>query len=77
MNLTKKQKEAVLNPGNILVEAGAGSGKTTLFVDRYYTLLKQDPNLKPTQILALTFTNKAASECLHRIYKIIHIEINL
>ena len=74
MNLTEKQKEAVLNSGNILVEAGAGSGKTTLFVDRYYTLLKQDPKLKPTHILALTFTNKAASECLHRIYKIIHKE---
>lgn len=51
MNLTEKQKEAVLNSGNILVEAGAGSGKTTLFVDRYYTLLKQDPNLKQKRIL--------------------------
>ena len=72
MKLTKKQKEAILNTGNILVEAGAGSGKTTLFVDRYCTLLRQDPTLKPQHILALTFTNKAASECLHRIYKNIH-----
>ena len=53
---------------NTLVEAGAGSGKTTLFVNHYCRLLFTHKNLKPAQILALTFTNKAANECAHRIY---------
>ena len=69
MKLTEAQYKAVYNEGNVLVEAGAGSGKTTLFVDRYLRLLKQNKDMSPSNILALTFTNKAASECLHRIYQ--------
>ncbi len=48
---------------NIVVTAGAGTGKTTLLVDRIICLLMrpQDP-LKLTDIVALTFTNKAAGE---------------
>ena len=52
-----------------LVEAGAGSGKTFLFVERYCQQLCFDSLLKPTNILALTFTKKAAAECLLRIYQ--------
>ena len=46
----------------ILVEAGAGSGKTTTTVDRYIALLDRDPPLEPREILAFTFTDKAAGE---------------
>ena len=74
MKLTEKQQEAITPKTNILVEAGAGSGKTTLFVDRYCNLLRENKELKPTQILSLSFTNKAASECLERIYQKIATE---
>ncbi|HAS16677.1 MAG TPA: hypothetical protein DCR39_01970, partial [Nitrospiraceae bacterium] len=48
---------------NIVVTAGAGTGKTTLLVDRIIYLLVREPDpLKITEIVALTFTNKAANE---------------
>jgi ATP-dependent helicase/nuclease subunit A len=48
---------------NIVVTAGAGTGKTTLLVDRLVHLLVRNPRpLKITEIVALTFTNKAATE---------------
>ncbi|MGE5306265.1 MAG: UvrD-helicase domain-containing protein [Alphaproteobacteria bacterium] len=48
---------------NIIVTAGAGTGKTTLLVDRLVHLLLRNPDpLKITDIAALTFTNKAANE---------------
>ena len=48
---------------NIVVTAGAGTGKTTLLVDRIIYLLMREPDpLKITEIVALTFTNKAANE---------------
>ncbi len=48
---------------NIVVTAGAGTGKTTLLVDRLLHLLARNPDpLKITEIVALTFTNKAANE---------------
>ncbi|MDD5434615.1 MAG: UvrD-helicase domain-containing protein [Nitrospira sp.] len=55
---------------NIVVTAGAGTGKTTLLVDRIICLLMrpQDP-LKITDIVALTFTNKAAGEMRSRLRK--------
>ena len=46
-----------------MVTAGAGTGKTTLLVDRLVHLLLRNPDpLKITEIVALTFTNKAADE---------------
>ncbi len=46
-----------------MVTAGAGTGKTTLLVDRLVHLLLRNPEpLKITEIVALTFTNKAANE---------------
>ena len=46
-----------------MVTAGAGTGKTTLLVDRLVHLLLRNPEpLKITDIVALTFTNKAANE---------------
>ncbi|HXV78755.1 MAG TPA: UvrD-helicase domain-containing protein, partial [Candidatus Binatia bacterium] len=48
---------------NLLVTAGAGTGKTTLLVDRLVELLLRNPEpLRITEIVALTFTNKAANE---------------
>ncbi len=48
---------------NLVVTAGAGTGKTTLLVDRLVHLLLRNPEpLKITDIVALTFTNKAAEE---------------
>ncbi|HEX2932895.1 MAG TPA: UvrD-helicase domain-containing protein [Candidatus Binatia bacterium] len=48
---------------NLVVTAGAGTGKTTLLVDRLVHLLLRSPEpLKITEIVALTFTNKAADE---------------
>src|SRR5512145_2627891 len=48
---------------SLVVTAGAGTGKTTLLVDRLVHLLLRNPQpLKITEIVALTFTNKAADE---------------
>ncbi len=53
---------------NLVVTAGAGTGKTTLLVDRLVHLLLRNPEpLKITEIVALTFTNKAAEEMKFRL----------
>ncbi len=53
---------------NVVVTAGAGTGKTTLLVDRLTHLLMREPDpLALTQIVALTFTNKAAHEMKARL----------
>lgn len=60
---TEQQRKVIeSNEKQILVEAGAGSGKTTTTVDRYIALLDRDPPLEPREILAFTFTDKAAGE---------------
>ncbi len=70
-NLNLSQKKAVSAPcKNILVIAGAGTGKTRVLVSRISWLL-QIENLMPRQILALTFTNKAANEMKERIALIV------
>ncbi len=70
-NLTPKQEAALNTEQHIFVEAGAGSGKTTILVQRYITLLKRHPNLDPSHVLAITFTQKAAGEMLARIQQAI------
>jgi ATP-dependent helicase/nuclease subunit A len=53
---------------NVVVVAGAGTGKTTILVNRILNLLLREPNpLAITEIVALTFTNKAATELKQRL----------
>ena len=53
---------------NVVVVAGAGTGKTTILVNRILNLLLREPNpLAITEIVALTFTNKAATELRQRL----------
>ena len=55
---------------NIVVEAGAGTGKTTLLVNRFLHLLLREPGSIPiTRAVALTFSNKAATEMKVRLRK--------
>jgi len=70
-SLNEKQREAVAAPrSNLLVLAGAGSGKTRVLVHRIAWLLSVE-NCSPYSIMAVTFTNKAAAEMRHRIEQLI------
>lgn len=66
-SLNEKQRDVVAAPlQNMLVLAGAGSGKTRVLVQRIAWLMKVE-NASPHSILAVTFTNKAAAEMRARV----------
>jgi len=74
-DLNDKQYEAVTHVnGSLLVLAGAGSGKTKVLTTRIYWLIKEK-QVNPMQILAVTFTNKAAKEMQHRVFSLTKIEV--
>ena len=73
-SLNEKQKEAVLFlDGPLLIVAGAGSGKTKVLISRIAHIIEKK-KAYPNQILAVTFTNKAAKEMQERISKILKKE---
>jgi len=73
-NLNEKQKEAVLHlKGPLLIVAGAGSGKTRVLTSRIARIIK-DKKAFPNQIIAVTFTNKAAKEMQIRVSNILKKE---
>jgi superfamily I DNA/RNA helicase len=66
-DLNPKQKEAVLSEHKrMLVLAGAGSGKTKTLIQKILYLLSEQ-NVKPSSILAITFTKNAANEMIDRL----------
>ena len=67
MQLNSPQQQAVMSPDpNLLIIAGAGSGKTRVLVERMAFLMR-DQDLSPHALMAVTFTNKAAREMRERL----------
>ena len=70
-NLNKAQKEATIYlDGPLLIVAGAGSGKTKVLTSRIAHIIKEK-KAYPSQILSVTFTNKAAKEMQTRVSKLL------
>ena len=77
MNFNEQQKKAIeLIDGPLLLLAGAGAGKTRVITNRIANMV-QNHNIKPSEILAVTFTVKAANEMKERVEKIINKKIEI
>jgi ATP-dependent helicase/nuclease subunit A len=76
MNWTESQREAIETRGRrVIVSAGAGSGKTRVLVERFLRLLEENPGWRVSDIVAVTFTEKAAREMVSRIRREIRSRI--
>ncbi len=68
MQATSQQLQAIeITDRNLIVTAGAGSGKTSVLVQRFMHLLTVNQDWELTDIVAITFTEKAAREMRERI----------
>ena len=75
MQLNEPQEQAVTSRAqHLLILAGAGSGKTRVLVQRVVWLIQQ-LHVLPGQIMAVTFTNKAAQEMRHRLRQLLPFDI--
>ena len=76
-SLNNKQKEAVINTdGPMLILAGAGSGKTKVLTTKIAYLI-EEKGIDPYNILAITFTNKAANEMKSRVENMLGTSSNM
>jgi DNA helicase II / ATP-dependent DNA helicase PcrA len=70
LSLNERQKEAVIQKdGPVLILAGAGAGKTKTLTHRILNLIKN--GVAPQEVLAITFTNKAAKEMRERVHALL------
>jgi DNA helicase-2/ATP-dependent DNA helicase PcrA len=73
--LTDEQRDVVeWGEGPLMVLAGAGTGKTTVVVERVRYLLDQNPDLAPENVLVLTYNVRAAAELNHRFERALGVE---
>ena len=73
-NLTPEQQAAAYAPCSVVITAGAGTGKTHMLAERYLYYLRER-NLSPLEIVAVTFTEKAATELRSRIRALVVKEL--
>ena len=70
MKATKEQEKAIVTEGNLIVSAGAGSGKTSVLSERVLYFIKEK-GFHIKEFLIVTFTTLAASEMKERIRKVL------
>lgn len=70
MELSNVQSDIFNSDGNLIIVAGAGSGKTRVLVEKYIDVFDKNPDLAIDQVVAMTFTEKAAREMKERVTRI-------
>src|SRR5690554_5448027 len=77
MKFTEAQHRAIYtHDRNLIVVAGAGSGKTSVLVNRYLALLDAHPDWPLNALVAITFTQKAAQEMRDRVRQALEDRLN-